>query len=209
VSSRALDQTHEKSSARQQDYASHFDSCTPGTASTRTIAKHDDELLRSPLAKIQFARIMIAMKSKRNFASNVLLIFGFICAIFITTLAQGGPTSGYLRSRHIPPGHVTVDRAPNFGWNLAFNLQIDGRPVTNLAQGHSYNTWLSAGPHTLTVEKVPAVGYTVPTSTTVTIQPGAEYLFVAMWDSGLVYLQPAGAWLTPGANWQNHGDGTP
>ena len=104
---------------------------------------------------------------------------------------------------------MTVDRAPNFGWNLAFNLQIDGRSVTNLAQGHTYNTWLSAGPHTLTVEKVPAVGYTVPTSTTVTIQPGAEYLFVAMWDSGLVYLQPAGAWLTPGANWQNHGDGTP
>jgi hypothetical protein len=160
---------------------------------------------------------MHAMKSKRSVASKVLLMFAFVCASFIGTVAQGGPPygpqsgypSGYLRSRHIPPGHLTVDRAPNFGWNLAYNLQIDGRTVANVAQGHTYNTWLSAGPHVLTVQKVPAVGYTVPNSTTVTIQPGAEYLFVAMWDSGLVYLQPTGVWLTPGAHWQLHGDGTP
>ncbi|HEY4272157.1 MAG TPA: hypothetical protein VGM65_09130 [Candidatus Udaeobacter sp.] len=146
------------------------------------------------------------MKSKYRFARNVFLICGFAGAIFITTVAQAGPPSGYLRSRHIPPGHLTVNRVPNFGWNLAFNLQIDGRPVANLAKGHSYNAWLSAGPHVLTVQKVPAAGYTVPTSTTVNIQPGAEYLFVAMWDSGLVYLQPAGVWLTPGAFWQLRGD---
>jgi hypothetical protein len=53
------------------------------------------------------------------------------------------------------------------------------------------------------------VGYTDPTSITVNIQPGVEYLFVAMWNSGLVYLQPNGVALTPGAFWQNHGDGTP
>ena len=90
-----------------------------------------------------------------------------------------------------------------------FNLQIDGRPVANVAQGHSYSTWLPAGPHVLTVTKVPAVGYTDPTSTTVNIQPGAEHLYTAMWDSGLVYLQPGGVSLTPGAYWQNHGDGAP
>jgi len=147
------------------------------------------------------------MKSKHSFTSKVLLIFGFICAIFISTVAQGGP--GYLRSRHVPPGRLTVDRVPNFGWNLAFNLQIDGRPVANIVQGHSYSTWLSAGPHVLTVHKVPTVGYTEPTSTTVNIQPGAEHLYIAMWDSALVYLHPAGILLTPGAFWQNHGDGTP
>jgi hypothetical protein len=147
------------------------------------------------------------MKSKHTFARNVLLMFVFGCAIFISSVAQGG--SGYLRSNHVPPGRLTVDRAPNFGWNLGFNLQIDGRPVTALAQGHSYSTWLSAGPHVLTVYKVPTVGYNAPTSTTVNIQPGAEHLYVAMWDSGLVYLQPAGFWLTPGAYWQNRGNGVP
>jgi hypothetical protein len=150
---------------------------------------------------------MCSMKSKRSFGGKVLLIF--LCAIFIGAVAQGGPSSGYLRSRHIPPGQLIIDRTPNFGWNLAFNLQIDGRPVANIAQGHSYSTWLPAGPHVLTVHKVPTVGYFEPTSTTVNIQPGADHLYVAMWDSGLVYLHPAGVSLTPGAFWQNHGDGYP
>jgi hypothetical protein len=150
-----------------------------------------------------------AMKSKHSFNSRVFLIFGLMCAIFISTVAQGGPSSGYLGSRHIPPGQLIIDRVANFGWNLAFNLEIDGRPVANIAQGHSYHTWLSAGPHLLTVHKVPMVGYTVPTSTTVHIQPGTDHLYVATWDSGLVYLQPAGVSLTPGSFWQNHGDGYP
>ncbi len=150
------------------------------------------------------------MKSKHSFESIVLLTLVFGCAIFISTVVQGGPQGRYLRSNHhFPPGRLIVDRVPNFGWNLAFNLQIDGRPVANVAQGHSYSTWLPAGPHVLTVTKVPAVGYTDPTSTTVNIQPGAEHLYTAMWDSGLVYLQPGGVSLTPGAHWQNHGDGTP
>ena len=154
--------------------------------------------------------IMSAMKSKHSFARNVLLMLVFGCAIFSSTIAQGGPSPWYLRSNHhYPPGRIIVDRAPNFGWNLGFNLQIDGRPVGSVAQGHSYSTWLPPGPHVLTVHKVPATGFTAPTSTTVNIQPGAEHLYTAMWNSGLVYLQPGGVSLSPGAFWQNHGDGTP
>jgi hypothetical protein len=150
------------------------------------------------------------MKTKHSFARNVLLMLVFGCAIFISTIAQGGLPGAYLRSNHrYPPGRLIVDRVPNFGWNLGFNLQIDGRPVGSVALGHSYSTWLPPGPHVLTVHKVPATGFTEPTSTTVNIQPGAEHLYVAMWDSGLVYLQPAGFWLTPGAYWQNHGNGAP
>ena len=144
------------------------------------------------------------MKSKHRFSRNALLMLVFGCAILISTIAQGGRTN-----HNFPPGRLTVDRAPNFGWNLGFALQIDGRPVGSIAQGHSYTTWLPAGPHVLTVTKVPAVGYCAPTSTTVNIQPGADHLYVAMWDSGLVYLHPAGVSLTPGSYWQNHGDGTP
>ena len=158
---------------------------------------------------IQFIRIICAMKSKCSFARNVLLICGLVCPVLISTVAQGGPPTGYLRSAHVPPGRLTIDRAPNFGWNLGFNLQIDGRSVGSVALGHSYSIWLPAGPHVLTVLKVPAASFTAPTSTTVNIQPGAEHLYVAMWDSGLVYLKPNGFWLTPGAYWQNHGDGAP
>jgi hypothetical protein len=150
------------------------------------------------------------MKPRHSVTSIVLLIFAFVCAVCISTVAQGGPTSGYLRSNHhFPPGQLTIDRAANFGWNLGFHLQIDGRPVTNVVMGRSYTTWLSPGPHVLTVFKVPAFGYVEPTSTTVNIQPGAEHLYQAVWESNLVVLQPAGYWITPGAFWQNHGTGYP
>jgi hypothetical protein len=151
--------------------------------------------------------MIIVMKSKHSFNSRALLIFGFICAIFFSTVAQGG--AGYLRTNHVPPGRLIIDRAANFGWNLGFHLQIDGRPVTNVVQGRNYSTWLSAGHHVLTVHKVPAFGYVAPTSITVNIQPGAEHLYQAVWDSNLVYLEPAGYWLTPGAHWQNRGLGVP
>ena len=128
-----------------------------------------------------------------------MLVFG--CAIFISAIAQGGPR--YLRSNHhYPPGRLIVDRVPNFGWDLAFNLQIDGRSVATVAQGHNYETWLPAGPHVLTVYKVPRAGFNEPTSTIVNIAPGADHVYTAMWDSNLVVLRAAGAWLTPGAVWQ-------
>jgi hypothetical protein len=164
---------------------------------------------RNLLAKTEFNGYIIAMKSKHSFSRNVLLMLVFGCAIFISTIAQAGPP-GYLRgNHHFPPGRIIVDRVPNFGWNLGFSLQIDGRSVGSVPQGHSYSAWLPAGPHVLTVQRVPARGFTAPTSTIVNIQPGAEHLYTAMWDSDLVYLQPGGIWLTPGAYWQNHGNGAP
>jgi hypothetical protein len=151
-----------------------------------------------------------AMKTKHSFSRNVLLMLVFGCAISISAIAQGESQGRYLRSNHhYPPGRLVVDRAANFGWNLGFNLQIDGASVGSVAQGHSYSTWLPPGPHVLTVTRVPAAGYTAPTSTTVNIQPGTDHLYVAMWDSGLVYLHPLGVSITPGAYWQLHGDGAP
>jgi hypothetical protein len=151
--------------------------------------------------------IISPMKSKYRLVRNVLLMLVFGCAVFIGTLAQGG--AGYLRSNHVPPGRLTIDRAANFGWNLGFHLQIDGRSVRNVVFGRNFSTQLSPGPHVLTVFKVPATGYSEPTSVTVNIQPGAEHLYQAVWESNLVVLQPAGYWITPGAYWQNRGNGVP
>jgi len=163
--------------------------------------------IRNLLAKTEFNGYNIIMKQKYRFIGNVLLMLVFGSAMFIGTLAQGG--AGYLRSSHIPPGRLTVERAANFGWNLGFNLQIDGRSVRNVVLGRSYTALLSPGPHVLTVIQVPSRGYSAPTSTTVNIQPGAEHLYQAVWDSNLVYLEPAGYWITPGAYWQNRGNGVP
>src|SRR5437762_2208161 len=130
------------------------------------------------------------MKTLTNYFSRLLFIIISVSAISIGTAAAR------------PGGHLVVLRSPNFGWNLAFNLQIDGRPVANIVQGRHYHAWLPAGEHVLTVYKVPHVGYVEPTSVTVNIQPGWTNVFTARWDSGLVFLRPAGAWLTPGELWQ-------
>jgi hypothetical protein len=134
---------------------------------------------------------MCAMKSRHSFASKVFLILAFVCAISISIVAQGSP----------PPGRLIVERVPNFGWNLAFHLQIDGRSVGTIIQGRRYDGWVPAGPHVLTAYKVPYVGYAEPTSTTVNIQPGWAYVFRAMWDSNLVFLRRSEV-LSPGELWQ-------
>ena len=174
------------------------------------VSKRFCSFSRNLLAKTEFNGYNITMKSKYAFVRNALLMLGFVCATFISTLAQGESRSGYLRSNHhYPPGRLTIDRSPNFGWNIGYSLQIDGRPAGSVVQGQSYSVSLPAGPHVLTVLRVPASGYTAPTSTTVNIQPGTDHLYVAMWDSGLVYLHPVGVSITPGSYWQLHGDGAP
>ncbi len=134
------------------------------------------------------------MTTLTNYFSRVLFILIFVSAVSIGTAAAQ------------PGGHLVILRSPNFGWNLAFNLQIDGRPVANVVQGRHYHAWLPAGEHVLTVRKVPNVGLSEPTSITVNIQPGWTNVFTAMWDSNLVYLRPSTELLSPGAIWQNRGD---
>jgi hypothetical protein len=124
------------------------------------------------------------MKSRHSFASKILLILAFVCAISIGTVAQGSP----------PPGRLTVERVPNFGWNLALHLEIDGRSVANIVQGQRFDGWVPA-------YKVPYASLSEPTSTTLNIQPGWTYVYTAMWDSNLVYLRRE-AVLSPAELWQ-------
>jgi hypothetical protein len=133
------------------------------------------------------------MTTLTNYFSRLLFILISVAAVSIGTAAAQ------------PGGHLVVLRSPNFGWNLAFNLAIDGRPVANVVQGRHYQAWLPAGQHVLTVYKVPYVGYVEPTSIAVNIRPGWN-VFSAMWDSELVFLRPAGVFLSPGEIWQLRGD---
>ena len=134
------------------------------------------------------------MKSRFTSVTTLFLILVFLCAASIET-------ADARRAR--PAGRLIVLRPANFGWNLAFNLAIDGRPVGNVVQGRYYHTWLPAGEHVLTVRKLPRTGFSGPTSITVNVQSGVTYVYTAAWDSDFVFLRPYGAWLTPGEEWQN------
>jgi hypothetical protein len=135
---------------------------------------------------------MSAMRSRRSFGSKAPLILAFVCAISTNTVAQASP----------PPGRVVVKREPSFGWNLAFQLQIDGRSVATLGPRHHFDGWLPAGRHLLTVVTASYAGLPQPTSITVNVEPGRTYVFTALWDSNLIFLHPAGVWLTPGKEWE-------
>ena len=93
-----------------------------------------------------------------------------------------------------PGGHLIVLRAPNFGWNLALNLKIDGRTAANIVQGGRYDQFVPAGRHMLTVSAVPNYK---PTSTVLDVQHGQTYVFTATRDNtDSVVLVPSA--LPPG-----------
>src|SRR6266480_3264613 len=136
------------------------------------------------------------MKSRFNSAGRFCLILTFICAVSIGTAAAGH--GGRWGAR--PSGHLVVLRSPNFGWNLAFNLQIDGRTVANLVQGRRYNQLVPAGRHVLTVSAVPNAYYSEPISTVLNVRSGQTYVFTALWDgSNRVVLVPSA--LPPGQSY--------
>ena len=96
-----------------------------------------------------------------------------------------------------PGGRLIVLRAPNFGWNLAVNLKIDGRTVANIVQGRRYDRFLPAGRHVLTVSAVPNAYFSQPITTVLNVQPGQTYVFTAKWqNTDRVVLVPSA--LPPG-----------
>jgi len=128
---------------------------------------------------------MGAMKSRYPSATRLFLILVFVGVVLVETAgAQQG-------------GRLVVLRTPNFGWNLALNLKIDGRTAANVVQGRRYDHSLPAGRHVLTVSAVPNYYFYQPTSTVLNVRPGPTYVFTAIWqDSDRIVLVPSA--LPPG-----------
>jgi len=128
---------------------------------------------------------MGAMKSRYPSATRLFLILVFVGVVLVETAgAQQG-------------GRLVVLRTPNFGWNLALNLKIDGRTAANVVQGRRYDHFLPAGRHVLTVSAVPNYYFYQPTSTVLNVRPGQTYVFTAIWrDSDRIVLVPSA--LPPG-----------
>jgi hypothetical protein len=125
------------------------------------------------------------MKPRYTSGNTLFLILVFVCVISNrSTAAQ-------------PGGRLVVLRSPNFGWNIALNLKIDGRTVANVVQGRRYDHFVPAGRHVLTVSAVPNSYYSEPTSTLLNIRSGHTYVFTGSWDGSnrVVLIQSS---LPPG-----------
>jgi hypothetical protein len=125
------------------------------------------------------------MKSRYTSFPRLFLILVFVGVVLMATASAQ------------PGGRLVVLRTPNFGWNLALNLKIDGRTAANVVQGRRYDHFLPAGRHVLTVSAVPNYYFYQPTSTVLNVRPGQTYVFTAIWqDSDRVVLVPSA--LPPG-----------
>jgi tetratricopeptide (TPR) repeat protein len=93
--------------------------------------------------------------------------------------AEPGPSAETAVAQ--PGGRLIVLRAPNFGWNLALNLKINGRTADNIVQGRRYDQFVPEGRHMLTVSAVPNHSSSRPTSNLLNVRRGQTYVFTAIW----------------------------
>jgi hypothetical protein len=125
------------------------------------------------------------MRSRYASSSKIFLILVFVGVVSLGTAGAQ------------PGGRLIVLRAPNFGWNLALNLKIDGRTAANVVQGRRYDHFLPAGRHVLTVSAVPNNYFYQPVSTVLNVRSGQTYVFTAKWqNTDRVVLVPSA--LPPG-----------
>jgi hypothetical protein len=82
-----------------------------------------------------------------------------------------------------------VQRAPNFGNELAVQLWIDGIKVANIPRDQHYEGALSSGRHVLAVLALPNTEQRRPTSVSVRVRSGRTYIFTAGWDANRLVLR--------------------
>jgi hypothetical protein len=115
------------------------------------------------------------MNSRHYSTSKFFQILVFPCAIFVTA------TQTQARESHTG-ARLIVQRAANFGTEVAVHLQIDGRKVAEIQRDHRYEGFVSAGRHVLTVSPMPNVELRRPMSLGVTMRSGRTYIFTATWE---------------------------
>ena len=122
------------------------------------------------------------MNLTHNITSRLFLLVAFVSVIFITS-SVGQTRSG------AEGGRLIVYRASSFGSRLGLQLQIDGRTVASITQGHNYDGFIPVGHHELTVRAVPRSGLRDKTSISLDVRPGQTYAFTAVWESDQIFLR--------------------
>ena len=125
-----------------------------------------------------------------NTAVRISLSIGLfaICAI-ASVDAKPRPTP-----TPVPVGktaRLIVQRAPNFGTDLAIRLSIDGKQVANIPRNQHYGGVVSAGGHTITAMALPNTEQRRPTSIRLTAKSGQVYIFTASWNGDRLILVPS------------------
>jgi hypothetical protein len=134
---------------------------------------------------------------KDRFVARVFLVLIFAIAFFSWT------AEGQARPRPTPTptpsgktARLIVQRAPNFGSDLAIRLSIDGKRVADIPRNQHYGGFVLAGRHTITAIALPNTEARRPMSMNLTAKAGQVYIFTATWNSDRLVLVPS-SYYTP------------
>jgi hypothetical protein len=123
----------------------------------------------------------------------LILMLTLACAGLSGCETSGTAAPGSTASMAAPPGtnagRLIIRRAANLGVGLFLSVSIDGRKVTDVGYGETYDGPLSSGQHVLSVILRPNLLYLSPTEKTLTVEKGQTYTLTAMWQGERLVLR--------------------
>lgn len=84
---------------------------------------------------------------------------------------------------------IIIKRIPNLGNNVIVNVYVDGAPFAVVGYGHSYEGFIAAGRHVVSVLPTPGPKWISPWQMTLDVRSGRTYSFTAIGDSGSLMLK--------------------
>ncbi len=114
-------------------------------------------------------------------------------ALGFAARATAGSGYDYSRSELMGNSGLTIFREAAYGYQNGLTIYLDGIPITTLSKGEGYRAIVRPGRHLLTIANTPSpYGKTKFTRRTITLTPGQNYSFTAIWDVDDITLQDGG-----------------
>jgi len=118
--------------------------------------------------------------------ASIIYVLGLAvaCLIAVGCANQAGTSSA-------PPpnsGQLLINRAPNFGSDMALAISVDGKDVGSFTQGQNYSGYLPAGQHVITARVDPNQAGAGPARKTLNVKAGQTYSFTAVLSGGNMTL---------------------
>ena len=90
-------------------------------------------------------------------------------------------------------GRLIVHRSANFGGGF-LTLTLDGKQISNLQLGQTYDAYVAPGRRVLTAVHTPNLSAQTPASVTFTVEAGKTYSFIGRWqDADVALVRDLGA----------------
>lgn len=119
--------------------------------------------------------------------SSIIHILNLACACLIVA---GCTETGPGAASAPPPnsGRLLINRAPNFGSNMALVVSIDGKDIGSFTEGRNFSGYLPAGQHVITARVDPNMTGAGPARKTLNVKAGQTYSYTAVVSGGNMTL---------------------